>query len=76
MEWHEGRFTRDSLPVFSVGSSCEQLWHGGRGCPLLDDVHPAVSRRSPPYKVPWGMVLERLSWLVTCPNHASFRLLT
>ena len=22
------------------------------------------------------MVLERLSWRVTCPNHASFRLLT
>ena len=27
-------------------------------------------------KVPWGMVLERLSWRVTCYNHVSFRILT
>ena len=27
-------------------------------------------------KVPWKMVLERLSWSVTHPNHASFHLLT
>ena len=27
-------------------------------------------------KVPWRMVLERLLRRVTCPNHASFRLLT
>ena len=26
--------------------------------------------------VPWRMVLERLSWRVTCPNHACFCLLT
>ena len=30
----------------------------------------------PPSKVTWRMVLGRLSWRVTCPNHASFRLLT
>ena len=28
-------------------------------------------RRRPPSKVPRRMVLERLSWRVTCPNHAS-----
>ena len=26
-------------------------------------------RCCPPSKVPWRMVLERLSWRVTCPNH-------
>ena len=30
----------------------------------------------PRSKVPWSMVLERLSWHVTCLNHAHFRLLT
>ena len=33
-------------------------------------------RRCPPSKMPRGMVLERTLWRVTCPNHASFRLLT
>ena len=33
-------------------------------------------RRCPPSEMPWRMVLERLSWRVTCPNLASFRLLT
>ena len=33
-------------------------------------------RRRPPSKVPLGMILERLSYRVTCPNYASFRLLT
>ena len=32
--------------------------------------------RRPPSNVPWMMVLERPSWRVTCPNHASFCLLT
>ena len=31
-------------------------------------------RCRPASKVPWRMVLERLSWSVTCPNHQSFRL--
>ena len=34
------------------------------------------SRRRLPCRVPWRKVLERLSWGVTCPNHASFSLLT
>ena len=37
---------------------------------------PCRPRRRPPFCVPWRMVLERLSWCVTCPSHASFRLLT
>ena len=37
---HEGRFSRDSLPVFSAGGPCEQFWHC-QGCPLFDVVHPA-----------------------------------
>ena len=36
---HEGRLSRDPLPVFSAGGPCEQFWHG-QGCPLFD-VHPA-----------------------------------
>ena len=32
--------------------------------------------RRPPTKMRWRMVLEMLSWRVTCPKHASFRLLT
>ena len=69
---HEGRFSRDSLPVFPAGGHREQLWHV-QGCPLFvssadhDVVHPA--------RCPEGWFLERLAWRVTCPNHASFRLL-
>ena len=37
---HNVGFTRDPLPVFSEGGSCEQFWHG-QGCPLFDVVHPA-----------------------------------
>lgn len=33
-------------------------------------------RHRQPSKVPWRMVLERLSWRVTYPNYAHFRLLT
>ena len=37
---HEGRFSRDPLPVlffffFFAGGPCEQFWHG-QGCPLFD----------------------------------------
>ena len=40
MRGHEGRFSRDPLPVFSAGDHCEQCWHG-QGCPLFDVVLPA-----------------------------------
>ena len=37
---HEGRFSEDSLAVFSVGGPCEQFRHG-QGCPIFGFVHPA-----------------------------------
>ena len=37
---HEGRFSRDPLPVFSAGGHHEQFWHG-QGCPLVDVVRLA-----------------------------------
>ena len=40
MGGHEGRFSRDPLPVFSAGGPCEQFKHG-QVCPLFDVVHPA-----------------------------------
>ena len=80
-EWsggHEGRFSRNPIPVFSAGDPYEQFWHG-QGCLLFDVVHqafPLRSRSCPPALVPWRMVIERVSWCVTCPNHASFPVLT
>ena len=72
-----GVINRDPLPVFSAGDHCEQFLHG-QGCPRFDVVHPTfhLPTMVSPSKVPWRMVLERLLWHVTCPNHASFRLLT
>ena len=37
---HEGRLSRDPLPVFSAEGPCEQFWHG-QICPLFDVVHLA-----------------------------------
>ena len=34
------------------------------------------TQHRPPSKVPWKMVLEKLSWHVACSNHEIFRLLT
>ena len=36
---HEGRFSRDPLPIFSAGGPCEFVWHG-QACQLFDVVHP------------------------------------
>ena len=43
---------------------------------MLCNVHPDFLSQpwSPPSNVPCKMVVERLSWLVTCLKHASFRL--
>ena len=38
---------------------------------LFIQVFPCRPRRRPPSKVPWRMVLERLSWHVTCTSHTS-----
>ena len=75
---HKGRFSRDPPPVFPAGGPCEQFWHG-QGCPLFGFVHQAFSLPTTALSSLQGalrMVLEKLSWHVTCPNHASFRLLT
>ena len=37
---HEGRFSRDPLPVVSAEGHCGQFLHG-QGCPLFDAVLPA-----------------------------------
>ena len=75
---HGRRFSRDPLPVLSAEGRCEKFWHG-QGCSLFDVVHPAFplpTKASQPSKVPWRMVLESLSWRVTCPNLVNYRLLT
>ena len=38
---HEGQFSRNSLPVSSVGSHCEQFWHM-QGSPVFDIFHPTI----------------------------------
>ena len=71
-------FSRDPLPVFSARGHCEQFRHG-QGCPLFDVVYPAFPLPTTALPTLQGAlkdVLERLSWRVTSPNHASFRLLT
>ena len=75
---HDGRFGRDPLPVFSAGGPCEQFRHG-QGCSLFVVVHPAFplpTTASPTLQYALKDFLERLSWRVTFPHNASFRLLT
>ena len=77
-EGHEGRLSRDHLPDLSAGGPCEQFWHG-HGCLVFDVVHPTFPLPTTASFILKGTlkdVLERLSWRVTCPYHASFRLLT
>ena len=71
---HEGQFSRDPLPVFSAGGPCVQFWHG-QGCPLFDVIHQAFTQPTTAPSTFQGALkdgFERLSWCVTCPNHASF----
>ena len=73
-EGHEVQFSRDPPPVFSAKGSCGQFWYG-QGFPLFDGVKHFLYKpwHCPPSDMPWRMVLERVSWHVTCPNHANFR---
>ena len=80
----EGRFCRDPLPDFFFFFFFLQeapLSISGMG----KDVHSLIlsiqhflfqPQRRLPSRASWRMVLERLSWRVTCSNYASFRLLT
>ena len=79
---NRGDMRDDSAEILFESFLQEALVSGSRKC---RDVHSLMlpiqhflfrPRRRPPPKVPWRMFLERLSWCVTCPSHASFRLLT
>ena len=76
---NEGQFSRDPLPVFFLQEPLVISSGMGR------DVHFLIlssqhflcrPQHRQPSKVPRRMVLDRLLWLVICPNHASFHLLT
>ena len=76
MVGHDRGFSKVPLPVFSAGDRCKQFCHA-QGCPLFDVVpaFPLPTTTSPTFQGDLKMALERLSWRVTCPNRASFRLL-
>ena len=78
----EGGDTRDDSAEILFQSFMQEAFVGSFG--LGRNVHSlmlsiqhflCLSRRRPPSKVPWRMVLETLFWHVTCPNHANFHLL-
>ena len=75
----ERLFSRDVLPVFSAAGNRQQFWHT-QGRPIFDilSIHHFLwrSRRRQPSKVGRRMALDRLSWHVTCRDHASFCLST
>ena len=76
-EGHDRRFCRFSFSFFLQGaivssSGMDRDFHSL----MLSIQHFLSKPRRLPSKIPLRMVLERLSWFVTCPNHASFRLLT
>ena len=77
---HRGDMRDHSAEIFFQSFLQETLVSSGMG----RDVHSLMlsiqhflcrPRRHPSYKVPWRMILERLSWHAY-PNYASFRLLT
>ena len=76
---HEGRFRRDPLPGFFLQEALVSSSGMGRdvySLTLSIQHFLCRPRRRPPSKVPWSMVLKRLSWCVTRSNRASFRLST
>ena len=70
LEWlgHRGNIigSIDLLAVFSTGNHSE-FWHG-QGCLLFEVVQHFFCWHQchPPSKISWTVVLERLSWQVTC----------
>ena len=77
---HEGRISRGPLFLPFLQRVLVSSFGMGRDVHflMLLSIQHFLCRplRCPPFKVPWGMALERLSWSVTCLNHVSFRLLT
>ena len=60
-----------------VGDPCKQFWHG-QGCPLFDFVNPAFPLPTTSSPIPQGALKVSFGEAVmpvTCPKHASFRLL-
>ena len=54
---HEGQFSRQPLPLFSLEGPCEEFWNG-QGCPLFDVVHSAFPLSTN------GIIWRLLSWKV------------
>ena len=76
---HEGRFSTDPLPVFFLQEAVASISRIGRDVrSLVLSIQHFLSRPrcQSPSKVPRRMAFERLSWRITCPNHASCCLLT
>ena len=79
---HQGDMTDDSEEI--LFQSFLQEAFVSNSC-LSRDVHSFIlsiqhffcwPRHHPPFKVPWRVVLEKLSWHVTYLNHVHFHLLT
>ena len=67
-----GTIQHRSSSGLSMGGHHKQFWHGQRS-PLLDVVHPAFPLMTmvlPTVQetLKYGLVLERLSWHITCPK--------
>ena len=63
---------------FQQKAPCEKFWHGQYVCSWILSIQHFLCWPwcCPPFKIPWRMILERLSWCVTCLSHASFGLWT
>ena len=69
------RFATQMFVQLRTGISSSDMGRDVRSFMLSIQHFLCQPRHCPPSKVPWRMVLERLLWSVTCPNHASFHLL-
>ena len=70
---HEGRFSRDPLPVHSAGGHREQFWHG-QGRSLSDVVCPAFSLPATASPTLQGALKDGFGEaVVASPNYVSFQ---
>ena len=73
---HKGRFSRDPLPVYLQEALVSRSDMSREVHSLMSIQHfLCQTRRRPSSKMPRRVVLQSLSWRVTCPNLQSFRLL-